>query len=200
MGVALYERSRGFPTWALVFHPKRFSADDVRIYRVVNDMENWSSDFHICALEKLGPLVGILRISRIRVPSLEILDMFMSCFAPGKERNNSSFEAAWSTSSWVLRVLEHFNSEVKLPRRTGDQLSGYIRDRIIALKMTPLPGPGKIRVIPLDEKENAMPSSSTLRVIPRVLPILDTLAKKDRELKEGRKFANLSCPNVSSRH
>lgn len=185
MGVALYERSRGFPTWALIFHSKRFSADDVRIYRVVNDSKNWFSDFRICALKEVGPLVGVLRVARIRVPSLEILDMFMSCFPPGAKENNSSFEAIWSSSSWVIRAMEHFKNEVRLPCRNGDHLSTYMRGRIIDLKMRPLPGPGRVRVIPLndDEKENAMPSSSSSRVIPRIPSVLRTFAKKDRELK-----------------
>lgn len=46
MGVALYERARGFPTWALIFHSESFSADDVWIYRIVNNSENWLPAFN----------------------------------------------------------------------------------------------------------------------------------------------------------
>lgn len=94
MGVALYERGRGFPTWALVFHPhpERFSSDDVRIYRIATDTENWFSEFKACTLEESSPWLVFL--PRVRVPSLEIPDMFMSSFLPGRDKNNLSFEAA----------------------------------------------------------------------------------------------------------
>lgn len=177
MGIALYERSQGFPTWALVFHPESFSADNVRVYRIVNNSENWVSDFKICALHDLGPLVGVLKVSDrgVRVPSTEILDMFMSSFPPGRDENDSSSESSWTSRSWVMRALEHFETGVKLPSKY--RLFGHIRERITVLKVMPPPRPGKLRVIPLDE------TSSSSQALPPLSPILCTFPKKNQKWK-----------------
>lgn len=198
MGVALYKRPGGFPSWAIVFHPQSFSAKDVWIYRIVNDSGNWVKNFHSCALKDLGPLIGVLRVSDslgrgIRVPSLEILDMFMSSFPPGKDENDARYESLWTCNSWVIRVLKHFETVVKLPCRTSERLLGYVRGRGFALKTIP-PRPGKIQVIPLNEVE---PSSSISQAPIPILSTLRTLAVKDREMKG---YPPIRKPIMTSRH
>jgi len=190
MGLALYERGgqgRRFPNWALVFHPESFLADDVRIYGISNDSKNWFLDFKTCSLRDSGCVVAVFKISDrgVRVPSMKVLDIFMSNFPPGKDGKNSNYESLWSSSSWVLRALGHFDTVVKLPCRTGGKLSGYIRQRMNILGGMQARHGEKIRVIPLMGEDDTMPSSSSSQALLPVLPILCAIAKRLREL-EGK--------------
>ncbi|KAF8808674.1 hypothetical protein BYT27DRAFT_7337669 [Phlegmacium glaucopus] len=202
MGIALYERDqgRGYPTWALVFHPESLLAHNVRIYRISNDSENWFLDFKTCALTDLGVLILVLKVSSgIRVPSMQVLDIYMSKFPPGRDSTDASRESLWSGSSWVLRALERFDTVVTLPCRTSGRLSDYIRQRIIALGATRA-RPGKPRIIPLAGTDDTMPLSSTSKAPLPVLQALCAIAKQLRESEGKPPMRKTIMPIDSSRH
>lgn len=108
----------------------------------------------------------------------------MSSFSPGR-KDELSCESLWSTSSWVMCILDYFRAGVKFPCRDSRKLSLYIRGRIAVVEAMPPPRrPGKVRVIPLVSEANAMPSSSSQVPVP-VMRILCMLTEQQREL-EGK--------------